>query len=166
MKLLALGSLAITAVTLVGTDPSRAVPANGPLIAAGLADISSVEQVRVFCYNTRTGAFNHRGTLPRGVQLLRPRRLLPQSGLVTGFREVGVFAAGLLARLRRRTQSRCSEALRSRKRDSSCVREGCAGGRAACRSRPVIHEPATADRAARHGIPAIYEVRPFAVAGA
>ena len=61
MKLLALGSLAITAVTLVGTDPSRAVPANGSLIAAGLAGISNVEQVRVFCYNRRTGAFNHWG---------------------------------------------------------------------------------------------------------
>jgi hypothetical protein len=60
MKLLALGFLAITAVTLVGTAPSRAVPANGSLIAAGLADISNVEQV-VFCYNKRTGAFAHWG---------------------------------------------------------------------------------------------------------
>jgi hypothetical protein len=34
MKSLALGFLAIIAVTLVGTDPSRAVPANGFLIAA------------------------------------------------------------------------------------------------------------------------------------
>jgi hypothetical protein len=34
MKSLALGFLAIIAVTLVGTDPSRAVPANGSLIAA------------------------------------------------------------------------------------------------------------------------------------
>jgi hypothetical protein len=61
MKLLALGFLAITAVTLVGTDPSRAVPANGSLIAAGFAEISNVEQMRAFCYNTRTGAFNHWG---------------------------------------------------------------------------------------------------------
>jgi hypothetical protein len=61
MKLLALGFLAITAVTLVGPDPSRAVPANGSLIATGVADISNVEQVRVFCYNTNTGAFNHWG---------------------------------------------------------------------------------------------------------
>ena len=56
-----LGFLAITAVTLVETDPSRAVPVNGSLIAAGLADISNVEQVRAFCYNTRTGAFSHWG---------------------------------------------------------------------------------------------------------
>ena len=61
MKPLALGFLAITAVTLVETDPSRAVPVNGSLIAAGLADISNVEQVRAFCYNTRTGAFSHWG---------------------------------------------------------------------------------------------------------
>jgi hypothetical protein len=53
--------LAVTAVTLVGTDRSRAVPANGSLIAAGLADISNVEQVRAFCYNTNTGAFSHWG---------------------------------------------------------------------------------------------------------
>ena len=61
MKRLALWSLAVTAVTLVGMDTSRAVPANGSSIAAGLADISNAEQVRVFCYNTRTGAFNHWG---------------------------------------------------------------------------------------------------------
>ena len=60
MKLLALGFLAITAVTLVGTNPSRAVPANGPSIAASLADISDVDQV-VFCYNRNTGAFAHWG---------------------------------------------------------------------------------------------------------
>ena len=61
MKLLALGFLVIAAVALVGTDPSRAVPANRSSVAAGLAEISNVEQVRVFCYSTRTGAFNHWG---------------------------------------------------------------------------------------------------------
>jgi len=61
MKLLALGFLVIAAVALVGTDPSHAVPENGSSVAAGLAEISNVEQVRVFCYNTRTGAFNHWG---------------------------------------------------------------------------------------------------------
>jgi hypothetical protein len=61
MKLLSLGFLAFTAATRVGTDPLRAVPANGSLIAAGLADISNVELVRSFCHNTRTGAFNHWG---------------------------------------------------------------------------------------------------------
>ena len=40
MKLLALGFLAIAAVTLVGTDASRAAP---------------------FCYNKNTGAFAHWG---------------------------------------------------------------------------------------------------------
>jgi hypothetical protein len=60
MKLLALGFLAITAVTLVGTNPSRAVPANGSSIAASLVDISDVDQV-VFCYNKNTGAFAHWG---------------------------------------------------------------------------------------------------------
>ena len=58
MKRLALGFLVIAAVALVGTDPSHAVPANGSSVAAGLAEISNVEQVRVFCYNTRTGRFS------------------------------------------------------------------------------------------------------------
>jgi hypothetical protein len=60
MKMLALGFLAVTAVSLVGTNASLAVPANGSLIAASLADINPVDQV-VFCYNKNTGAFAHWG---------------------------------------------------------------------------------------------------------
>jgi hypothetical protein len=59
MKLLVLGFFAVSAVTLVGTAPSGAVPASGSSIAASLGGISNVEQVA--CYSKRTGIVSHPG---------------------------------------------------------------------------------------------------------
>jgi hypothetical protein len=53
-------------------------------VRAGLNGIRNFENVRTFCYNKNTGQFAPLGPVSCGVQLLRPRRPVPQGDLVSG----------------------------------------------------------------------------------
>jgi len=81
MRKMLLALLGVATLALFGANQSLAAPASGSSIAAGLNDIRNFENVRAFCYNKNTGQFAHWGQC-RVMQLLRPRRPVPQGHLV------------------------------------------------------------------------------------